>query len=284
MLLADYVQRYALENAVAVATVLNYQRTERSYSRWLGRPALLADLSDDGVNRWLVSLQDTGKAAATIKNERANLLALWRAAYFSRLVEVKPDRIRKVHAPRTLPEAWDERQLVALVTVALAVRGRIRAWRMPLAAFFRAYILVGYDSGLRMSDMMALRWDQLTADGSIAVSQQKTGWPVLCRLRPETMAAIDVIRDERRPTIFGGCLSRRAFFTAFQRIVKLAGLEGTSRKLRRTGASLLERTQPGLAQHYLGHTSAKMAETYYIDQRISRPNRPLPPPIGGEAV
>ena len=281
MLLAAYVERYALETALGPRTVENYRGSVARFSHWLGHPARMADLTDDAANRWLVAILDRGRSPKTAKNERNALLALWRAAYESRLVERRPDRIRKIRVPVSLPEAWDERQLVALLAVAALLPGKLRRWRLPKAAFFRALILAGYDSGLRLADLLALRWDQIGADGSVAVLQQKTRWPILARLRPETLAALDQIGREGQPLVFGGVISRRQLFAHFGRLVRLAGLSGGTRKLRRSGASLLERVCPGAAQYYLGHRGPNLAARYYIDPRVAGQNRPLPPPLAG---
>ena len=281
MLLATYLERYTLETELSPRTIDNYRGTVSRFSRWLGCPARLGNLTDDAVNRWLVSILNKGRSPKTAKNERNALLALWRAAYEAQLVPCKPERIRKINVPASLPEAWDERQLVALLAVADLLRGRLRRGRIRKAAFFRAFIMAGYDSGLRLADLLALRRDQIAPDGSVAVLQQKTQWPVLARLRPETLAAMNAIARDGEPLVFGGVVGRRQLFAHFGRLVRLAGLVGGTRKLRRSGASLLERVCPGAAPYYLGHRGPAMAARHYLDPRIVGRDRPMPPPLAG---
>lgn len=69
-----------------------------------------------------------------------------------------------------------------------------------------AYILVAYDTGLRMGDILSLRLEDIDLNGSMVVTRHKTGKPIRCQLRPETMAAIAKTVPPARELIFGGAI------------------------------------------------------------------------------
>lgn len=281
ILLSDYVQTYFASHDIAEATKSNYRRCQRSFEKWLGRPGTLADLTDANVNGLLVALQKRGLSPKTVRNERVNLLALWRSAALDQLIEAGPRNVRRIAVPVRAPESWNEHELAILLNVAAVMSGKIRRWHITFAEYFSAYVRCNYDSGLRLRDMHELRREQIGEDGMIVCTQAKTGWPITVRLRPETIEAIDRVAHPTRPAIFGGVLAKRAFHTGFQRLVKLAGLEGTTHKLRRTGASLLARSQPGVVRYHLGHRSDAMAARYYIDPKVAGADCPQPPAIEG---
>lgn len=282
MLLEAYLQdRYALEKDVAPPTVKLYMVTVRSIETWAGRPVLLSDLADDFVNRWLVWLTTTGIGKTTISNHRRFLLTIWRHAFHTREIDSCPQRIRKIQTPRTLPEAWSVQQMQALLAACDKLQGRAIRIGIPRSAFWRALILTAWCTGLRLGDLQRLKRDMIGTDGSLVVQQQKTGWPVLCKLSAEAIAAIEKIGHTPDGFIFGGRLSRRPLFANFRELAAHAGLVGTSKKIRKSGATVVESLQPGSAKGFLGHQSHGLAYRHYVDPRKSGENRPEPPRLTG---
>jgi len=271
-----FVGDYRLERDVSDGTIAYIRVTVRRFSDWLKKPATLDDLEDDLVNRWLASLLDDGLARPSVKGHRGNLLSLWRCAFERELVRLPPRRVRKIKCPRTLPEAWEIQQLQSLLTEAEKMPGCFRYVPLSWAEYLRALILVAWDSGLRLGDLLTLRFDQVGTDGSLIVRQNKTGESILRKLRPETMAAVQATERARRELIFGFVHSRQVM-TVFKRLVKLAGLRGGTRKIRKSGASHVPREE---AKDYLGHLSDHLARRHYIDPRLGdRKDPPLPPKI-----
>lgn len=280
MQLDDFLQQYLRENDLSADYHCQLTYTLRQFQAWAGRPLALDDLTDDLVNRYLIHLAES-RRPATIKSQRGNLLTLWRSAWHAHLCETQPLRVRKIKVPRTLPEAWQAEQMVALLSTAATMRGRFRYWRIERAAFWRAFILTAWDSGLRLGDILKIGREQIGSDGSLVLSQSKTMWPILCQLRPETVAAIDATFPPARDQIFGSVLCKRQVIAYFRAIAKRAGLVGGTKKVRRSAASHVEAQQPGAATPFLGHRSPGLAARHYIDPRISGRQRPLPPPLAG---
>lgn len=281
MRLGEFVERYTLERCLSDGHRELLSRAAVRFDRWHGRPASLSHLSDDTVNRWLLSLEAEGLRPRTVKGLRSRIMALWRAAYADRLLNRPPRRVRMIRPPATLPEAWEAAQLRSLLLTAGKLKGAFRFHRVRRAAFWRAFILAAYDSGLRISDLLRLELAQIGSDGALIVSQKKTGGIVLCRLRRETVAAIEATYPPIRARPFGDVLKQRSAIQEFGKIVNRAGLTGSSKWLRRTSATLLAAHHPEAVQAHLGHRTPGLAWRHYVDPRIvqTAAKRPLPPKI-----
>lgn len=281
MLLETFVEeRYALEKDLAKSTLVLYRCCVRNLESWADRPVLLSDLTDDFVNRWLVFLGTTGITKTTIANHRRFLLALWRHAFESRLTDVPPLRIRKIQCPRSLPEAWSVEQMTRLLSATERIGGRDIPVGVKRSAFWRAFILAAWCTGLRLSDLQRIKRDMIGADGSLIMRQQKTQWPVLCKLSAEAIAAIDQIGHRPDGLIFGGRLSRGIMFADFRTLAAAAGLQGTSKKIRKSGATAVECAQPGSAKGFLGHQTHGLAYRHYVDPTMLGATQPAPPRLG----
>lgn len=279
--LRDLLAAYTLSHDLAPTSRQQLRLTIDRYERWLGRAGTVLDLEDDSCNRWLQSMQDSGLSRTTVRGQRANLLTLWRWACEECGHDVWPRRVRKIRAPVPIPEAWSECQMRSLLTEAAKQHGRFKRSRVRRADYWRALILVAWDSALRLGDLLRLRFDQVGDDGCVVLQQSKTGWPIVCRLRPETVAAVQVIRLPPRDRVFGDGLSRGHLFREFRLIVKAAGLVGGTKRIRRGAATAVERLMPGSAQRQLGHRTPGLAARHYIDPRLlGGDGRPRPPKIG----
>lgn len=278
-----YLDRYGLERDVSKGYLGQLRITLDRFRDYLGHEPTVADLIEDLANRWIASMLESGQLARqTVRTQRRNLLVLWRAMFEDRLVDVEPRRVRKVKLERSVPEAWDEAQLWALLIESQKCQGVFKRSRVNKAAFWRAFILTAWDSGLRLGDLLALDVHQIAADGTLIVKQHKTGWPVICRLRPETMAAIEATFPPRRDRIFGQALGRDQTFKQFRALVERAAIpKGGTKRIRKSSATAVERETPGAAMLHLGHRTAGLAYAHYVDPTKLNGNKPLPPRLGG---
>jgi integrase len=282
MLLESFLSdRYALEKDLAKSTVTLYHSCVRCIESWASRPVLVSDLSDDFVNRWLVFLGTTGICKTTVANHRRFMLALWRHAFQDRLTDTPPLRVRKIQIPRTMPEAWSLDQMTRLLEACDRITGRDIPFGVKRGAYWRALILVAWSTGLRLGDIERIRREQIGSDGTLIIHQQKTSWPVLCRVSAEAMAAVDLIGHTTEKVIFGGRLSRGVMFSDFRTLAALAGLQGTSKKIRKSGATAVENAQPGSAKGFLGHQTHGLSYKHYVDPTKTGKDRPEPPRLTG---
>ncbi|HWA98098.1 MAG TPA: hypothetical protein VG713_06375 [Pirellulales bacterium] len=280
--LDEHLRAYLVDRDLEPKSVEEIQRAIRRLSHWLGRPATLGDLNDQLINRWLASLAAGEVTRWTQKGLRSRILCLWRHAFTYELVPKPPMRVRTVKLERRIPEAWTLQQLMKLIGVARRQRGTFRFTNVSRAAFWEAFIRTGYDTGLRLGDLLSLRRDQIGPDGVFTVVQRKTGDGIVCALWPETLAAIDATHAKGRALIFGDVIRRDFFQQSFRRLVQEAGLKGSPKWLRRTGATAIEKEHPGASTAFLGHRTTDLAMKHYIDKVQLQRNKPRPPRLTEE--
>lgn len=242
--------RDASDYGISDNAALQLHYTVRLFSRYLERPALVADFQPATVNAWLQWLQ-AGRAPSTLKSQRRNLLTLWRWFYDAELTEVPPLRVRRLRPVHLVPTAWTLDELRQLLrTVA------------PLP-WWNSLVRVGYDTALRLGDLLALTWPDLERR---ALVQHKTGHVVCFALRPSTLEALDQLPRQRGP-VWQLAVRRETFYRRFQRLVRQAEIRpGTFRWIRRTAITQIERVSPGQGTPLAGHRSRQTTEQHYIDQ------------------
>jgi len=244
------------------------------YGKFLGRPATLADLTVDSVNDWIAWMCEGPLSRWSVRSKRRVLLVLWRAASDRDLVPMLPERkIRKVKAPPLIPKSWSIAEMQKLLAVAAGAIGRRQ--RNKPAEFWKAWILVSYQTGLRPSDQRRLRFDDIQEDGSFTIIQSKTGFPITCFLEDDAMAAVNVMRARGTDLVFPMCMDQ--CHKQFGELVRLAGLKGTLKTLRKTGATLCEVATPGSASAFLGHRDPGLAVRHYLDPSKIQAMKARPP-------
>jgi integrase len=279
--LRAWAERYAVDKGLALNSRKLHCYLLNVFERDLARPAMLADLNAEIVNGWLAARLEHGLDPDTVRTNRRCLLALWRGAVEAELMGQEPKGIRKIRVPTKLPQAWSLEELSRLLVVCRMLPGRMKRDRcVRRCDFWRAWVLAGYHTGFRLADLLALRSDQIAADGSIVVVQAKTGAPVHCQPAPEALAAIAALMSTGRKRIFGDLMCRRNVQETFAVLVKRAGLAGSTKRLRSSGATWIETMQPGSAMAFLGHKTPGLAYRSYVDLRFVQAHKPTPPPIG----
>ncbi len=234
----------------------------------------VANLTPDRINHWLDSLPCSRQ---TVSNYRRQACTVIRAA-------LGPDaahfieRVRRVKAPLAPPVAWTMDELSRLLHHARSMPGRLQSG-CPAALFFTGWLLCGYGCGLRFSDLHNLRCHQIR-NGRLHTVQSKTGDPLVVVLSPEcarVLTELSVLSQDG--TIFRWALGERWLRIRFARLCKAAGVAGTPKWMRRTGATWVEATQPGMASRFLGHRSPELAMRHYVDRSLLPNACPVPPPI-----
>jgi integrase len=282
-----YDSRFLAEHGVRHSTELWQRACIRRFSEFVGREAMLSDFAPLVVNGYIVKRLGEWKAS-TVHTEAAALLTLWRAAYDWELVDDPPKRIRKVRCPIIIPDAFTPVQVASLFAacgrteVDVTTRGGQHVGR-----FFLAMLMAAYDSGLRTSDLLAVRYDQLNADGRILVTMEKTGFPHVAEVRDATRVAIEAAAMEGDDRLLPWPHNKKCFHYWRKQIWRAAGIKPHRRnglqKLRRTSASYVEAMTPGAATAHLGHKSPGLARRHYLDPLITSRST-LPPAIDVKAL
>lgn len=232
-------------------------------------------MSDSLFNRWLAGLRCS---PTTRSNYRRMGLTLWRAAIDHRLASQCIGRIARVKAPLPPPVAWRRQELDTLLRAADALPGLFRSG-CPRRLFWRGWILTGYYTGIRRGDLHHLRADQCR-DGRLWLVQHKTGQPIGKILPPDCASVLDeLIARGDGETIFWWALKRKWAFLHFRDLVKAAGLHGSTKWLRRSGATHVEMEQAGSASRFLGHLSPQLAQKHYLDPTLLADRVPVPPSL-----
>lgn len=264
--LTTILDEYVILNPVAPRTAYQLRHCVALFTSYLGHPATTADLTDLTVSAWIQS-QEGSFAPRTIATRKTVLSGLWRFAA-GRGYCSPPGTLRRVRVGDPMPRAWSLDEMHRLLSATLLIKR---------SAYWRAFLLMAYESGLRRSDLIALDRSAIGADGVVVVRMAKTRHVHACQVRPET-AALALALDGQRPLEWPH--SRAEWWRYFRRLRQLAGVDGgAAQQLRRTGATWVAREQGvDAARRFLGHRSPAMIR-YYLDERIARPVVYLPPKV-----
>jgi integrase len=285
MLLKTDLEFLISQRPISKDTANQYRKAIDCFSDFLGRPAKRTDLSEPLINRWLTSLPST-LAPDTVRIRKAGVLVLWN--WLASLERVKPYNvrlIRTVKKPTILPASWTIPQVRILLQAATRIPDRLQCG-ITARELLTAWILVGYETGMRPGDIMLLK--PVNVDGNvIRIIQHKTGYVHCSRITNHTRAALETLAGYKRPYLFGLAKStRRTWEKRLFDVAETLGFTRTYRQglgtLRKTHATEICRTSDASAAAFsLGHVGgSQIAIRHYISpDAIGLPKSP--PEIGG---
>lgn len=251
-----------------------YEYALKRLYRHVGRSVLVSELSDELLSDHLQWILDGGLSPATANQSRGHIIALWRYAYRKKLIDKLPD-VEKLREPKRLPKAWSVEEVGRILDSCREQKGLVAG--IPAAAWWRAFILVLYDTGLRRrAASLIQRTDLNFEDGWLTVrpEDQKQNAEQQFRLSPETIEAIRAIWLLERLLLFAWTREQRQMWRDYTTILERAGLthgpKDKFHKIRRTTATHIASTA-GIAAacHHLGHSSEAMTKRY-IDPRFTQ--------------
>lgn len=257
-------------------TITQYEVTLRHAAAVHGGPVLLSDLSNDFVLDVMHDLSRRGRSPASANKQRSNLIALWNYACRKGLLTTWPD-VEPLPEPKRSPLAWTPDQLQRLFAACSRADGWIGV--VPAASWWHCLHAVIWDTGERISAVMALRWDDI---------DMQSGWIVIpgefrkgktedkaSRLHPDTIAAMRVIESPQRTLVFPFPFNRAMLWHRYRELLKAAGLPSDRKHkfhcLRKSVASYFE-AAGGNATELLGHSSRAVTAAY-LDPRILSPKQ-----------
>lgn len=289
MQLLSLIELLRLERDLKSSSLDQLRFTVGNLRSYLNREPVIDDLSDDTLNRWIDWMATTpgrhGKMRArrTIKTQRNNAVLLWNFAWESERLDRRQMRVKRIKMGPTLPEAWSEQQMSEWLAGCDKIGGFVAASLAPARIVMRGYSLVAWDTSARPCDILNLKRSEITADGVLVIVQQKTGHPVLCRLRPETVAVIDdLCKLSGKELVFP--FNRATLSHHFAKVCQLTGLSGTPKKVRKSRATSAEIRETGSATAVLGHVpGSTVAYRSYIDRLQLLRDPGLPPCIDRRA-
>jgi integrase len=222
----------------------------------------VADLTVANIDAYLTNALGH-LAASTVHNHRRMLSTLRRAALRDGLLVDDCTRpIRRVKHTLPMVRAWTHDEMRHLLAVASEMPGG--TLYCPHRILLPAWILVGYSSGLRLGDLLAITYDSLRGD-RLATVLQKTRQPHVVVLDANALESIRSL-PRRGPKIFGGLVGRSRIIVAMRALVKSAGLTGSGKYLRRSSATYAQLAGMDATGH-LGHLTPGM-KRHYLDPVI----------------
>lgn len=267
-LAALLVDSYAPLRGVSQRTVRLYEFSLTAWSRTLGREPTLDDLNEVDVARFL-SRRQRDVSPATAAKDRAHLVAMWSFAFKRGLVSTAPE-VRRITVPERVPEAWTAEEFRRLLAAATLEQTTIAG--IPARHWWRAVLLLAYDTGERCAAIMALRWADVRENDVIFRAETRKGGrrDIARPFGDSTGLALDQIREPRRDLVFPWDRHPSYLWGRLGIILKRAGLPNDRRckfhRIRRTTASFYA-AAGGNATALLDHSSPAVTRRY-LDPRI----------------
>jgi len=256
MTLREFAEAYALQSGASPG----YREQLVVLTKRL--PWGVADLTVSNIDAYLTQALNH-LAASTVHNHRRMLSTLRRAALRDGLVVDDCTRpIRRVKHTLPMVRAWTHEEMRTLLAVAKEMPGG--TLHCPHRILLPAWILVGYSSGLRLGDLLAITYDSLRGD-RLATVLQKTRQQHVVVLDANALESIRSL-PRRGPKIFGGLVGRSRIIVAMRALVKRAGLTGSGKYLRRASATYAQLAGMDATGH-LGHLTPGM-KRHYLDMVI----------------
>jgi integrase len=237
----------------------------------------LDTISGERVNKWVASLPFTDQ---TKSNNRRMAMTLWKWAFESSLTNKPPRGVLSVRVRRVATVAWTRPQLYVAVKSADEVGGTFRGSPCKRSLFWGTLFRCAYETGFRFADLHELPVSSLEG-GCTTITVNKTGQPITRPITPDLeRRLLELASMAKGDGIFSSFMNRKNTFKGARKILDAAGLKGSMRYFRRSGATHCEIEQPGSAQAYLGHATPGLAARHYLDHRQLRGRLVAPPALG----
>lgn len=204
----QFVERAWSEFGLAENTLASYRSDLIGFARWLaGQGARLATASRELLYRYLAARA----AAKYTARSNARLLSTLRRYYklMRRLGLVEQDPTLLLDAPklpRALPKALSEGEVEALI--------RAPDSATPLGLRDRAMLELLYATGLRVSELVGLRADQINLRQGVLRVTGKGGKDRLVPLGEEAQHWLERFVQQSRPVLLRGRIAEAVFVTA----------------------------------------------------------------------
>lgn len=275
MTLKQLLDQYLLAHSCSPRYVEGLRRTVRKAED--SGLLEIRQLAANEVNSFLAGLPKIGNT--TRSNIRRELCSLWRFAHEIGMTDTYPTRVIRVRPDRRPVQAWTRQQLGRMLALAEGDRTPVSA-KWPLVQrsdVLPPWITLGFDTALRFADIHGLRIDDFR-DDVVAITASKTGKPLFRRISEDTQVKVArLFAMSPDGTLFLWCLPRRRALLMWRDFLKEHHLPGSSKWLRRSCATELEKAAPGSATHYLQHSSPLLVHNHYLDKaQFAVPSGPQP--------
>lgn len=254
-------------------TVRLYRHSIRNMEKTIGRAAYVADLTDENVALVMQAILDRKGSPATANKERSQLLAIWRFACHTGLLDKWPT-VTPESEPIRVPRAWmaeDVHQLIDAIGKTTGCVGSV-----PAAIWWKAILMVCLDTGERIGAVSLAEWSWLERNWLLVPAEARKGRKRDRRylLACDTIKLLAELRKSSvdHKMIFTWPHARSYLWKKYSDILRKAGLpcgpKDKFHKLRKTTASVAYAA--GLdAQDLLDHQNRRTTMKY-LDPQFSR--------------
>jgi integrase/recombinase XerC len=156
--IASYLDHLRVERRMSAHTLDNYNRDLQALAGWMQQAGIasLSQLGGEDVRTFIASEHRRGLAPASLQRRLSALRSLFKFLVARGELKASPAQgLRAPKSARKLPQVLDPDETAQLVEVATDT---------PLGRRDRAMLELFYSSGLRLSELCALRWRQLDLD------------------------------------------------------------------------------------------------------------------------
>jgi integrase len=264
----EIAERYLAERVVTPTHAANVRRIA----------ARVKLITANEVNKFLrLRLQE--RKSTTVKAERGVLLTLAKWAYERDYLDKPIKGVLKIKARREPTRAWTVAELRAVIDATRQWDSRTTRRGTSIGVFLRGWILLGYECGSRHGDLWQMRVENLNGD-AVQWTQSKTGDAITRLLSRSCLEAIrELAAQSPDGRILGWVVKKRQAARLMRQLLDSVGVGGSSKWLRRSGATHIEIREPGKAKLHLGHRTPGLAETNYLDWSQIRANTPRAPEL-----
>lgn len=283
VLIEAFLERAWSELGLADNTLSGYRRDLEAFARWLalpGQDAGLVECRRELLYRYLSMRADSGGSKGRGFSPRSTARLLSALRHFYRLLQrdgkIAEDPTLLVDAPklpRSLPKALAEGEVEALLGAPA---------ENPLGLRDRAMLELMYATGLRVSELVGLRADQVNLRQGVLRVTGKGGKERLVPIGAEAQHWLQRFVDESRPLLLKGArvdalfvtarragMTRQMFWTLVKKHALVAGIASkriSPHVLRHSFATHLLNHGADLRalQMLLGHSSLSTTQIYTL--------------------
>lgn len=246
-----------------------YRFAFKDFQTAIGREPTLDDLTDDNVVLMMAQLQARKLAVRTINERRGRINAFWSWLAKRGIVGTWPTT-PPIPEPERTPVAWSPEQINHLFSACKQIPGTIAMLRA--CDWWYSLHLALWDSGERITALVQCEWSHLDGSWLVIPAELRKGRKKdkSYELHPDTLKAIDVIRDRSREKIWPWPYCENYLWVRYKMIRKRFGLptdrKSSFHRMRRSVATHFE-AAGGNATELLSHTSRKATQSY-LDPRF----------------
>ena len=271
-LIADFIHYLNVERGLAKATQTSYQQDLITFSAWLAARKRRTFPEEFGTIQSFLKEQNATKAPASVSRMISALRKFYR--FLLREGAISADPMTKIDTPKRaqhLPATLSSQEVDALMAKPDTDK--------PLGLRDRAIFELMYATGLRVSEVVDLRLDQLHLAMNLLQVTGKGDKERLVPISPQATQWVDLYLQEARPKLLkrvqpknvfvnfhGGPMTRQGIWKNLKAYIASIGIEKdvTPHTLRHSFATRLLENGADLrvVQELLGHSDISTTQIY----------------------